>query len=98
MSVPRGRFFRGPSASAQITFYLKKAQKLNLEIYDDSNTKIKTLDVSGDAGLNAVNWDLSKDGGEQQTGRMRRNLVSTGDYTVKLKVGNAIYEGKIEVK
>jgi len=98
VSIPRGRFFRGPSAAAQITFYLKKAQKLKLEIFNDSNTKIKTLDFSRDAGLNAINWDLSKDGGEQQTGRMRRNLVSAGDYTVKFKVGATVYDGKIEVK
>ncbi len=101
VTLRRSRFSRATGAGARISFFLKQAQKLKLEIFDEANQKVKTLNVNADAGYNTTTWDLTstvKAAKKKTTGRGRPNYVKPGKYHLKCKVGKTTLAGEIVVQ
>ncbi len=65
--------------TTEISFALKDAQKVNLEIFNVRGQKVKTLvNNSMDAGLHQIVWEGLDDAGKQ---------ISSGIYFYKMKAG-----------
>ncbi|MFC2157528.1 hypothetical protein ACFLT9_06790 [Acidobacteriota bacterium] len=102
-----------PPYGALITYYLKSSvednETLSLEILDSSNNIIRTISgIPGEAGINRMAWDLSLEGPRPRNDEkiesdfFFRGPVGPpalpGTYTVRLKVGDSLYEQALEVR
>lgn len=80
----------GARPEAPLYFYIRDARPVRVEILRESGETVRVLDVPGEAGLNAVYWDLRP----ANSGRP----VSAGKYTVKLTAGEASASGGLDIK
>lgn len=88
-----------PAAGAQISYYLRTAQPASLTITEKASGRVaRTLNASGNAGVNRVTWDLTFDapaaapaggGGRGRGGRGGGGSIDVlpGTYTVTLAAG-----------
>jgi len=77
------------NSSTQIRFRLKKAEEIQLTIYDLHGKEIcKLIDNFQLAGVQELSWD-----GRDQKG----NVVPTGIYFYQLKAGNKLDNRKISL-
>ncbi|MCK5649820.1 MAG: hypothetical protein KAJ42_00515, partial [Gemmatimonadetes bacterium] len=98
VQVARGfRGFGGARTTAYLTYNLGSAGSVSITIKDSDGNVVRELEGTGDAGFNAVEWDLTREGGAQE-GRFRRApTVQPGEYTVEVRAGSATAEGKLVV-
>lgn len=89
-----------PPRGAVIWYHLRESVEkgaLTIEVLDDRDEVIRTLDVKEDRGLHTIEWDLRKaaeeddaanegGGGNRRRGR-GRPTVGDGTYKVRLRVG-----------
>ena len=81
-------------AHATISYYLESASAVEVAVNDGSGNLVKRLDGTGDAGLNSVVWDLSREGAAAAGG----NRVPPGTYTVVVTTGVNSAEVTVEVR
>lgn len=102
--------FVGPNVDygALITYWLpRKERHVSIEILDDAGHVVRHLDgddVTGDAGLNRIAWDLSQDGPTKWHGTFEDNqgpdegvTVLPGTYTVRLRAAGMVREQRVAV-
>jgi len=102
-----------PPAGALITYYLKdkvdEKTTLKLQVFDSSGKLVQDIEKpSREKGLNRVAWNLRFGGPEVRRppteeqlafgGGARGPQVLPGTYTVKLTVGDKVFEERVEVK
>lgn len=97
-----------PGSSAIITYYMQKRHvfgDMSVEIYDSNGQLVKTLPAGKNKGINYVEWDVRKKPprvkASTPTLAFRTAFGPTfppGDYTVKIKKGENVYEGKITLQ
>ena len=80
---------------ATISYYVESASPVEVVVNDGLGNLVKRLDGTGDAGLNSVVWDLSRDGAAP-TGGSNHVLPST--YTVVVTAGGNSTETTVEVR
>lgn len=102
--------FRGsnPSSSAIITYYMQKRHvfgDMSIEIYNSDGELVKTLPAGKNKGINFVEWAVRKKPprvkASTPTLAFRTAFGPTfpaGEYTVKIKKGENVYEGKITLQ
>ena len=101
-----------PDYGALITYSLKEESEeeadVEIEILDDAGEVIRKVEGTKEKGLNRVAWDLRYEGPEQRKAeseedrqesrrRTRGPQVVPGEYTIRLKVGEATTEGSVQV-
>ena len=97
-----------PSSSALITYYQQKRHvfgDMSVEIYNSNNELVKTLPAGKNKGINYVEWAVRKKPPRVKASSpmlaFRTAFGPTfppGDYTVKIKKGENVYEGKITLQ
>ena len=97
-----------PSSSAIITYYMQKRHvfgDMSVEIYNSSGELVKTLPAGKNKGINYVEWAVRKKPprvkAASPTLAFRTAFGPTfppGDYTIKIKKGENVYEGKITLQ
>ena len=97
-----------PSSSAIITYYMQKRHvfgDMSVEIYNSDGELIKTLPAGKNKGINYVEWAVRKKPprvkASTPTLAFRTAFGPTfppGEYTVKIKKGENVYEGKITLQ
>jgi photosystem II stability/assembly factor-like uncharacterized protein len=81
---------RRANQEAPIYYYLRDTRPVTLEILSESGEKIRTIKTTGNAGINAVFWNLSPEG--------QSRLVRAGKCRVNLIVGENKTTGILEIK
>jgi len=95
--LPRSRDYRGDWAwetahPAVFHYYLKNQEEgVEIQIFDEADKLVRTLQGPGKAGINTVIWDLKPDSQPSQKGvyKAAERLVKPGVYTVKIKPGSS---------
>ena len=97
-----------PSSSAIISYYMQKRHvfgDMSVEIYNSENELIKILPAGKNKGINYVEWAVTKKPprvkASSPTLAFRTAFGPTfppGEYTVKIKKGENVYEGKIALQ
>lgn len=100
MKLPRWAWWGWEEMNpAHIFFYLQKSQQVKLAIKDNSGKLVREFQVKGDAGLNVVAWDFTREGLKETREFIRQYpFVAAGNYTVELLAGSIIEKGTIDVK
>lgn len=103
-----GWYAGNPPEIPSIDYYLKdrvSTGKVELEIYDDKNNLVQTIPGSKRKGINKVYWNLRGNPPKVAAGSTKMDgagftapMVLPGTYTVKLKVKDKEYSGKIICK
>lgn len=95
-----------PSTSAQIVYYLKKRNtfgKIEMEIQDMNGSKIVSLPVSNQKGINIVTWNFNEKGPKVAAGKtldysgFTTPLVPAGKYKAVLTKGKDKFTHEFEV-
>lgn len=98
---------RNPREAAMITYYMRKRHifgDMSIEIYDKEGNLLKELPAGKRRGINRVPWVIRMDppkvpSSPQLSGfAMMGPTYGPGEYTVKLKKGDDVYESKITLK
>jgi hypothetical protein len=87
--------------AVSIRYYLAGAggKPVTVQITDAAGKTIRTLTGGGEAGFNAVAWDLKGNTPKARKGEEgKESFVKPGTYGVKLQQGTAKAETKIVVK
>jgi hypothetical protein len=102
-----------PSTGALITYYLKdkvdEKTTFKVQVFDGAGKLVQDVEApSREKGLNRIAWNLRLGGPEVRRpptpeqlafgGGSRGPQVLPGTYTVKLTVGDKVYEERVEVK
>jgi DNA-binding transcriptional regulator YhcF (GntR family) len=97
-----------PSSSALITYYQQKRHvfgDMSIEIYNSNGELVKTLPAGKNKGINYVEWAIRKKPPKVKAANpmlaFRTAFGPTfppGEYTVKIKKGETIYEGKVTLQ
>jgi photosystem II stability/assembly factor-like uncharacterized protein len=95
-------------SSAMISYYMQKRHvfgDMSVEIYNSNGELVKTLPAGKNKGINYVEWAVRKKPprvkAASPTLAFRTAFGPTfppGDYTVKIKKGENVYEGKITLQ
>jgi photosystem II stability/assembly factor-like uncharacterized protein len=97
-----------PSSSAIIIYYMKKRHvfgDMSVEIYNSNGELVKTLPAGKNKGINIVKWPVRRK--PPKVKAVTPELVfrtafgptfPPGEYAVKIKKGENVYEGKITLK
>ncbi len=98
VSLPQG--FRSPGGTAGIRYWVgDPARQALIQIRDSNGTVVRELSGSAEGGLQAVDWDLTRDGAQAAAGgRGRVARVGPGTYSVTVTVGNSSAEGSFVVR
>jgi photosystem II stability/assembly factor-like uncharacterized protein len=83
---------RGADQKAKIYFYMKESRPLTVEIIDETQKLVKSLEFQGNKGINASTWDLRLD-----AGNLRGGYAPPGIYTVNMKAGNKVVSGMLKI-
>jgi hypothetical protein len=97
-----------PSSSAIISYYMQKRHvfgDMSLEIYNSNGELVKTLPAGKNKGINYVEWAVRKKPPRVKASTpMLAFRTAFGptfppdEYTVKIKKGENVYEGKITLQ
>lgn len=97
VQVARGGRFGGGRTTAYLSYNLGSDGNVSIIIKDSDGDVVREWVGTGDAGFNAVEWDLTREGGAQE-GRFRRApTVQPGEYTVEVQAGSATAEGTLVI-
>jgi photosystem II stability/assembly factor-like uncharacterized protein len=101
-------FGSNPKSSAIINYYMQKRHvfgDMSVEIYNSNGELVKTLPAGKNKGINYVEWAVRKKPPRVKASSpmlaFRTAFGPTfppGDYTVKIKKGENVYEGKITLQ
>lgn len=106
-AFPNAGGFVGPNSTeeAVIVYYLKDrltTGDLKIEIYDKKNELVGSVTGTKRKGLNKITWPMrltpprvASGGARVDFGGFIGPLVEPGTYTVKLKKGEKVFEGKL---
>ncbi len=93
------------SQQALIQYYFKdrvNTGEVKVDIYDKTGKLVQTIPGTKRKGLNILNWNMRSTPPKVATGGTKIDfgsfiapMVLPGEYTVKLKVGDKIYENKM---
>ncbi len=103
VTMPRGGggfggFFGVGRPTASIAYWLAEPGDVELTISNSNGELVKTLEGTGDAGLNVVSWDLSNtDPPQQRFGRQIPSYVRPGTYTINASTDDATAEESITI-
>jgi photosystem II stability/assembly factor-like uncharacterized protein len=95
-----------PKDGFMITYHLKKRHvfgDMSLEIYDPSGKLVKTLPTGKNKGINRVTWDMRRKPPKVPVSpqisyqALYGPPYPVGEYLVKLKKGDSVYETRINV-
>jgi hypothetical protein len=96
-----------PPSIDPIQYYFKDRMStgdVSVEVYDASGKLVQTVPGSKRKGINKVYWNLrmtppkvASGGTKADFGSFSAPMVLPGDYTVKLKVGDKVYDKKIKL-
>ena len=81
---------KNPPFGAVIHFHLKETMAATITINDEKGKKLRKLEGKKQAGMQSVVWDLRVEGSMA--------LVSPGEYTATLKVGNQELTQQVKVE
>jgi photosystem II stability/assembly factor-like uncharacterized protein len=98
VQLPQG--FRGGGAMASIQYWVgSPARQALIQVRDSDGKLVRELSGLADAGLQAVEWNLSREGAQPAGpgGMARTARVAPGTYAVVVTVGNASAEGELVV-
>ncbi len=99
VQVARGfRGFSGGRTTAYLSYNLGSAGRVSITVKDSDGQVVREMEGTGDAGFNAVEWDLTREGGAQPGQYRRAPTVQSGEYTVEVRAGSATAEGKLVIK
>lgn len=94
-----------PSQQASVQYYFKdrvSSGEVKVDIYDKEGKLIQTIPGSKRRGINIVSWNMrgtppkvASGGVKIDYGGFIAPMVLPGEYTVKLKVGDKLYENKM---
>jgi hypothetical protein len=97
-----------PSQQAAIQYYFKdrvNSGEVKIDIYDKAGKLVQTIPGSKRKGINIVGWNMrgtppkvASGGVKIDFGGFIAPMVLPGDYTVKLKVGDKVYENKMTMQ
>lgn len=87
--LPSGRF--GPVQQAHIFYSLKDAGSVTVDIIGGEGNTLKSIEGSGDMGMNVAVWDLSQQSPED--GRVNRGI-----YKIIVTSGSVSVESSVEVR
>lgn len=90
----------GGSGSTVIYYYLKAPGAATVTIRDGAGTVVQELTGSGDAGVNAVTWDLTRAARAAAPATdqpARGNSVTPGVYTIEVRQGSQSATAMISV-
>ena len=105
--------FQGPNppAGSPITYYLKAAGPVKIEVLDAAGKVVRTIaKAPGDSGVNRIYWDMrydaprarrESDGGDDEEefrGPTRGPSAMPGKYTVRLTAAGTTLTKPVEVK
>lgn len=93
-----GFFFGGgglPRASA--VYWMAQAGDAEAVIEDADGNVIKTLEATGDRGINVVQWDLSSDAAGGPRRRFGPNIAAPGTYTLRIRAAGQEITAQIEL-
>jgi photosystem II stability/assembly factor-like uncharacterized protein len=99
VALPQG--FRGAATTANIQYWAGTgAGEARVQILDAEGVAVRELMGTAQRGINAVRWDLTREGGQQAGpgGQARPARVAPGTYTVRVSVGIASAEGQLAVE
>ncbi|MFT4738498.1 MAG: photosystem II stability/assembly factor-like uncharacterized protein [Paraglaciecola sp.] len=96
-------FGENKAYGALITYVLNEKDSIKVEIIDTNNRVVRTLQLSGEKGMNRFVWGLDRKGVSspiQEAGDFEPAgpVVMPGTYTVKLTRGSATSETTLKVK
>ena len=83
---------RGANQKAQIYYYLNESRPLTVEIIDETQKVVKSLEFQGKKGINVTSWDLSR-----ETGNRQGSNAPPGNYTVNMKAGDEMVSGILKI-
>jgi len=98
VQLPQG--FRGAGGTAGIQYWVgSPASQALIQIRDSDGTLVRELSGSAEAGLQTLEWDLSREGAQpaRAGGMARMARVGAGTYSVVVTVGNTSAEGELAV-
>jgi hypothetical protein len=83
---------RGANQKAQIYYYLNESRPVTVEIFDETQEVVKSLEFQGNKGINVTTWDLSR-----ETGNRQESNAPPGNYTVNMKAGKKMVSGILKI-
>lgn len=96
------------SQQAQIEYYFKdrvSRGEVKVDIYDKEGKLVQSIPGSKRKGINIVNWNMrstppkvASGGTKLDVGGFIAPMVLPGDYIVKLKVADKVYENKLTMQ
>ncbi len=99
VQLPQG-FRGGGGGTANIQYWVgSSARQAQIQLRDSDGKLVRELSGPAEAGLQAVEWDLSREGTQpaRPGGMARMARVGPGTYSVVVTVGNASAEGELVV-
>ncbi|MFH1764187.1 MAG: hypothetical protein ABIF09_08350 [Gemmatimonadota bacterium] len=98
VQLPQG--FRGAGGTASIQYWVgQPGLQALIQVRDGDGNLVREISGPAEAGLQAVEWDLSREGAQPAGpgGMARVARVAPGTYSVMVTVGNASAEGELVV-
>jgi photosystem II stability/assembly factor-like uncharacterized protein len=103
--VSGGWYAGNPAGIQSIDYYMKdrlSTGKAEVEIYDSKGTLLQTITAGKRKGINKVYWNMRGTPPKVAAGSTKLDyagflapMVLPGEYTVKLKIKDKVYENKI---
>ena len=84
-----GEWYRRTAKELNAPYFLKKDEKISVNILDGENILVKEFSVFGSKGLNFITWDLLVD---------EEKMVEAGTYKLQIKGGNFSEEKEFKVE
>jgi photosystem II stability/assembly factor-like uncharacterized protein len=100
--------YTGPTApqAATVVYYLKDRHifgPMELKVYDNTDKMVKELPVGVRKGINVVNWSATLKppkvpvSPQLEGMAMSGPYASPGEYSVRLSIGDKVYESKLRI-
>ncbi len=101
VTLPRRGFgFGGGGGRPRVAvhYWLSTPSEVEITVRDSEGEVIRTLEGTGDAGLNMVTWDLSVDETEDNRPRFGPPIARSGGYTVVVSTASGTAVGTVTVR
>jgi photosystem II stability/assembly factor-like uncharacterized protein len=101
--LPQSRDYGGDWAfetrkTAAFHYFLKNSQPVTLRILDEKDHLVRTLSGTGEAGLNAAEWDLGIDVDPQTVSLPQgARMAAPGTYRVEIQAGSIKLTGQVRI-
>ncbi len=97
----RGFGFGGGGSRPRVTMHYwlaSTSDEVEITVLDAEGDVVRTLEGTGQVGLNAATWDLAVDETDDNRPRFGPPLAGPGDYTVVVAAAAETAEGKVTVR